>query len=33
MKKYAATARHRAKMSGRKAQKCLGIQFGKRFSR
>jgi hypothetical protein len=33
MKNHAPTARRRTKRTGRKAQKCLGIQFGKSFSR
>jgi hypothetical protein len=33
MKNHATTARRRAKMTGREAQKCRRLQFGKRLSR
>jgi len=32
MKNHAAAIRGRAKMSGREAQKCRRLQFGKPFS-
>jgi hypothetical protein len=33
MKNHAATARRRAKMTDCAGQNCLGIQFGRPFSR